>query len=174
MSELIIIKCPKCGKHFALTQEPLNPSVKVRCLSCHEYTPYFELRPVHEPVVEQTKPETIVHHIVPQLPVLRLMSGGREIYQLKVGRNLIGRFTPTSKADIQIGTLDMKHISREHAVVEVKDEAGRYACFFSLYKKEVNDTYISDKKVSYDDYVRLSHGDRLMLPDNVVLVLEMK
>lgn len=172
MGELIIIKCPKCGKHFALTQEPLNPSVKVRCLACHQYTPYSELRPVQEPAVEpaeQIEQETIVQQPVPQLPVLRLLTPLSEEYQLKLGRNVIGRSAATSQADIQIGTAQMKHISREHAVVDVKEEMGSYACYFSLFKQTLNDTYVSDKKVSFGDSIRLCHGDRLILPDNAVM-----
>lgn len=169
MSQLVIITCPKCGKYFALKKEPDDPSVKVRCLACHEYTPYYELSAVPEPLAELDEPETVVTHPKKHLPVLKLLSDAREIYKLRAGRNVIGRLSFTSKADIQIGSSQMKHISREHALVEVKEEMSGYVCYFSLYKKEINDTFVSGKKVNFGDVVCLNSGDRLIFPDNVVL-----
>ena len=171
MSELIIIKCPKCGKHFALTQEPVNPSVNVRCLACNEDTPYSQLRPVQESVMKEPAQKTIIQQQGHPLPVLKLISPSNDAFTLKAGRNIIGRFAPTSHADIMIDTGHLKHISREHAVVEVKEEMGKYVCYFSLYKKEINDTYVSDTKVSFGSSIRLKSGDRLQLPDNVILIL---
>lgn len=160
MDQIIIIKCPKCGKYFALKNEPTDINVMVRCLACRESAPYYQLISVKEEIV--SKPPR-------QLPVLRLISPTHMVYYLKVGQNVIGRYAASSKADIQIDTTPFKHISREHAVVEVKEVNGNYMCYFSLHKKEINDTYVSNRKVAYGDSVCLTPGDRLLLPDNAVL-----
>lgn len=161
MDQIIIIKCPKCGKYFALKNEPTDINVMVRCLACSESAPYFQLKSVEEEVVISKPPR--------RLPVLRLISPTNMVYYLKVGQNVIGRYAATSKADIQIDTAPLKHISREHAIIDVKEANGNYMCCFSLHKKEINDTYVSDRKVLYGDSVCLNPGDRLFLPDHTIL-----
>ncbi len=174
MDQLIILECPKCGKYFALKREPAVADVRVRCLACHAFTPYSHLIPVmgnvqSVPDEDDVKPKQ--EHLV---PVLRLISPKSRTYYLKTGRNVIGRYAISSTADIQIDTGPLKHISREHAIIEVTEENGEYMCYFSLYKKEINDTYVSDKKVLYGNSVCLVEGDTLKLPDNTVLKYELE
>ena len=164
MSQLVIITCPKCGKHLALKREPAHPDSLVRCLACSESTPYSKFSLAQLAV----EPAPVI-----LTPSLRLLSPSERVFDLKIGRNIIGRNAATSKADIKIDTADLRHISREHAIVDVEEESGKYTCYFSLYKKESNDTYVLDKKVVYGDKVCLNHGDILRFPDNVTMIFDM-
>lgn len=177
---LVIKKCPKCGKKLGFKNEPANKTLVVRCSACLNTIPYCDLLDVVQtPVVVEDKTEnpqdntnttTIVTPASKknQQAVLRLMSKPGKTYNLKTGKNIIGRAAPTSSADIQIDTAALKRMSREHAVIEVTQYSGRCSYYFSLYKESLNPTAVSGEKILYGDSFILKHGDLLQLPDAVL------
>lgn len=87
------------------------------------------------------------------------------VYELKIGRNVIGRQSNTSNADIQIPTDGDNRMSRSHLVINVSMVTNRgLVPVASLFKSEVNATYINGKKLSINDRVELKEGDTISLP----------
>ncbi|MBD5355436.1 MAG: FHA domain-containing protein [Bacteroides sp.] len=90
-------------------------------------------------------------------------------YQLHPGRNVIGRKSLRSEADIQIDTAGKRSMSREHIVIEVKKVPIKgFVHYLTLYKEKVNPTYIREEQVLYGDCIILSHGDIIKLPDAIL------
>ena len=87
-------------------------------------------------------------------------------FQLKPGKNVIGRKSPQSIADFQILTEGSKRLSREHLLIEVKKMSGKgFVHCASLYKEKTNPTQIGNEPLVFGDCVILHHGDIIRLPD---------
>lgn len=94
------------------------------------------------------------------------MIGNGVSFQLKPGRNIIGRKGQNSDANFQIDTADKRSMSREHIVIEVKKLPVKgFVHYVSLYKEKVNKTSIGNEPLLYGDCVVLNHGDIIKLPD---------
>lgn len=92
--------------------------------------------------------------------------GSTEPFQLKKGRNVIGRKATSSGADIQIPTGNSKTVSREHLVIDVKDIPGAgITHYVSLYKENVNRTFIGPEQLMPGDVIKLKSGDIIRLHD---------
>lgn len=88
-----------------------------------------------------------------------------QAYQLKPGRNVIGRKAQTSSADFQIAATADKRMSREHLLIEVKKVPGKgFVHYVSLFKEQCNPTQVGHEMLMYGDCLILHHGDRLRLP----------
>lgn len=97
--------------------------------------------------------------------VLRIPGTG-EAYQLRPGRNVIGRKGAKSAADFQIETGEKRNMSREHLVVEVKKVPGKgFVHYISLFKEKVNKTFVGLELLEYGDRMVLNHGDEIRMPD---------
>lgn len=104
-------------------------------------------------------------------PVLNILPGQLRdestgyVYELKRGRNVVGRQSANSDADVQIPTGGDKHMSRKHLVISVSMVKDRgLVPVAELYKQEVNATYINGTRLSYGDRVELKDGDTIGLP----------
>lgn len=87
-------------------------------------------------------------------------------YQLKPGRNVIGRKASNSTADFQIDTAEKRNMSRDHIVIEVGKVPGKgFVHYLSLYKEKVNETFVGNERLLFGDRVILHHGDVIKLPD---------
>ena len=173
------IICPMCGAPNGIAAAPSNPDKAfVICRSCKEKTPYLRWRQVGEspqPKSQQAQNEGATQYgggfkvnpkvVREQMAYLKLLSPAAKRYDLKPGRNVIGRYSASSSADIQIDTADNRHMSREHAVIEVKEVAGKYMYKFSLCKERINRTLVAGQEVAYGESLYLNPGDRLELPD---------
>ena len=93
--------------------------------------------------------------------------GTGERFALKEGRNVIGRRSSVSSSDIQIPLPnEMKRMSKEHIIIDVKDVPGRGLVHYaSLYKEKVNPTAVNGEPLAFGECVVLNDGDRLNLPD---------
>lgn len=97
---------------------------------------------------------------------LTVQGDSKETYNLKIGRNVVGRKASASTADFQISTAENRRMSREHVVIEVKKIAGRGVVhYISLYKERLNPTFIGNEKMEYGDVLELNDGDIIKLPD---------
>ncbi len=86
-------------------------------------------------------------------------------FQLKLGKNIIGRKATGSAAHVQI-PCDNKLISREHLVIEVTNEPSKgLVHYVSLAKQQVNPTFVGKTKLEFGDKLVLSHNDIIHLPD---------
>lgn len=95
--------------------------------------------------------------------------GTSKSFQLRPGRNVIGRKGTTSRADFQVDTGEKRSMSREHLVIEVRKVAGKgFVHYASLFKEQVNETFIGNEQLYYGDCVILKHGAMIKLPDAIL------
>ena len=91
-------------------------------------------------------------------------------FQLKPGRNVIGRKSANSRANFQIHTGEKRSMSREHILIDVKNHPskGLIHCV-SLCKEKVNKTFVGSEQLLYGDCIILKPGDIIKLPDAVLI-----
>lgn len=183
MDEIIQIKYPFCGAMLSVKNFPGIESKNVTCPICKHKYPFTQFKrvqpanPSDDPHTEypeqqertsyaygnQSDEETDLGDYT--LGKLYIMGGGGS-YQLKPGRNVIGRRAQKSAADFQIDTAGNRAMSREHIVIDVKKVPGKgFVHYISLFKEKVNKTYIGGEPILYGDCIVLNHGDIIKLPD---------
>ena len=186
------IKCPHCGKVLLIKQQISDFSKVVKCPVCHEASPLRDFKIIEEidkgdktnygikkdETKYSNKPEgettidngetTIGDNSIPQSGfIIDLGSPNDPPYRLKKGKNIIGRaWSGNTITDIGIHTPGKNRMSREHLVIEVKDVDGRGTVYqASLYKRNVNPTFINKEQLTFNDCVILHEGDIIDLPD---------
>lgn len=182
MENVIQIKCPFCGAILSVKHQAGIESKNVTCPICKHKYPFNQLKKAnnyssnaggdteypykynngHYKNEEQSFTEMPKMNFI--IGRLMVVSTG-EIFQLKMGRNVIGRKTPSSTADFKINTGDDLIMSREHLAIEVKNVAGKGVVHYaSLFKERVNETRIGNDRLFYGDTVVLRHGEKIQLP----------
>jgi hypothetical protein len=177
MNEIIHIKCPWCSAVLSVPNQPGIESKTVTCPVCKHKTAFSNFIRVENKAEEptqypgQAEDTTIYGGEKTDLPNRNLIVGQLKVvgsgqhYQLKPGRNVVGRKATASSADFQIATGESKLLSREHLVVEVKRVAGKgFVHYLSLYKEKVNRTCINNDVLEYGDCVVLKQDDVIHLP----------
>ncbi|MBD5303091.1 MAG: FHA domain-containing protein [Bacteroides sp.] len=186
MDEIIQIKCPFDGAVLSVKNQPCIESKNVTCPICKHKYPFTQFKRVYQtnsnddldteyPGYEEEKTSyaygnnsnenTDLGQMNFTLGKLKIL-GGSGSYQLKPGRNVIGRKGQKSEANFQIDTGGKRSMSREHIVIEVKKIPGKgFVHYISLFKEKVNKTYIGNEHLIYGDCVVLAHGDVIKLPD---------
>ncbi|MCM1006295.1 MAG: FHA domain-containing protein [Prevotella sp.] len=163
MSENIIkVKCPWCGAQLRI-KEQANPQGKsITCPICKNKNPLVEFIQVEEIGVEEGT--ELPKFGLNRIGILRSTDG--KCYRLNPGKNVVGRKAETSKADVRIDTHGNVHTSREHLIIDVERTSfGGYRHWVSLYKKEVNDTFVDGEKLTEYDKIELTDGNIIKLPD---------
>lgn len=182
MNDIIKIKCPYCGAVLSVKNQTGIESKSVTCPICKQKSPFKSFKEVvdknndestqypsdDEKTSYQTSsdPRTeIGGGLNFNLGILSVLPSGPS-FQLKVGKNIIGRRATQSSADFQIPTDGSKRLSREHLVIEVKKVPGKgFVHYASLCKQRTNATYIGNEQLEYGDCIVLSHGEIIKLPD---------
>lgn len=180
MDEIIQIKCPFDGAVLSVKNQPGIESKNVTCPICKHKYPFTQFKRItpndgHTPdgVEENTRysysdtsgEETNFGQMNFTLGKLKIL-GGNGSYQLKPGKNIIGRKAQKSEANFQIDTGEKRAMSREHIVIDVKKVPGKgFVHYISLFKEKVNKTYIGNELLVYGDCIVLAHGDVIKLPD---------
>lgn len=178
MAELLQIKCPFCSALLSVKNQPGIESKRITCPICKHTNPFTFFK---TPSNDYNSDHTVYpgmgdngkinggqinidpHNVTPGI-LIQLSSFSR--YQLKHGRNVIGRKADASKADIQIPTGESRKISREHIVIEVKNiPAKGLVHYASLYKERVNKTYVGTEELFFGDTLILKNGDIIKLPE---------
>ena len=170
--ETIDVKCPWCSATLRIQQTPGMESKNITCPNCKQTSPFIKFKkiiPVEEESVtcfpgsngnsQNAKPEILIigRLVIP-------LSGIS--FQLKPGKNIIGRKASASTANFQISTSENKRLSREHLIIEVKRiPSTGFMHYVSLYKERVNKTFINNTQLLYGDTLILQHGDIIKLPD---------
>ena len=182
MDNIIKIKCPYCGAVLSVKEQVGIESMSVTCPICKQKSPFKNYSKVVDKINEEhtqypgdeektsyrtsSDPGTdIGTGLNFTLGTLRILPSGPS-FQLKSGKNIIGRCAAHSSADFQIPMEGSKRLSREHLVIEVKKVPGKgFVHYASLYKQKVNKTYIGNELLEYGDCIVLNHGDIIKLPD---------
>lgn len=182
-TDRIKIKCPYCSAVLVVRKQSGLERMNISCPVCKETSPFRLYKTVVDKTEKTEYPgaeraeydETEIGE--PRngaIGSLRLLDKSIPPFKLKVGKNIIGRKASTSEADIQIPVGDSKRMSREHLVIEVKNTPDQgYVHYMSLCKQKQNNTYLNNELVEYGDCIALQSGDRLELPD-AVLIFEIK
>lgn len=182
MEEIIKIKCPYCGAVLSVKNQADIESKNVTCPICKQKSPFTDFKRIVDKMEDEhtqypggeektsyqnsSDPGTdIGRGLNFALGKLKIMPTGPS-YQLKNGKNIIGRRASQSSADFQIATGESKRLSREHLVIEIKKVQGKGLVHYaSLYKQKTNKTYIGTELLEYGDCIVLNDGDIIKLPD---------
>lgn len=169
MDEIIKIKCPFDGAVLSVKNLPGIENKSVTCPICKHKYPFSQFRRVVDKPVQEEGTDHYDHTELPSVnysigKLVHLESGAS--YNLKPGRNVIGRKASNSTADFKIDTGGLRSLSRSHLIIEVKKEPGKgFVHYVSLFKERVNETRINKVPLLYGDCVILEHGTLLKLPD---------
>lgn len=178
MNDVIQIKCPFDGAVLTVRNRPGIETKSVTCPVCKNKYPFSQFKIVGGPSGKSPgiNPNAFAaqngaegHTQLPDmnftLGKLKVVASGEE-FQLKPGRNVIGRKATKSQADFQIDTGENRSMSREHIVIEIKREPAKgFVHYVSLYKQQVNPTFIKGERLLYGDCIILSHKSEIKLPD---------
>ncbi len=183
MNEIIKIKCPFCGAVLTVKNQVGIESKSVTCPICKQKSPFKDFKKILDQAnddrtqypgddektsyrTSSSDPGTdISTGLNFTLGKLRVLPYGPS-FQLKPGKNIIGRRATQSTADFQISTEGSKRLSREHLVIEIKKVPGKgFVHYASLYKEKTNKTFIGSEQLEYGDCIVLNHGDVIKLPD---------
>ena len=185
MDEIIKIKCPYCGAVLSVKNQAGIESKSVTCPICKQKSPFKDFKKIAEKFKddgehtqypgddEKTSYQTSSSDPLTDyrtglnftLGKLKVMPSGPS-FQLKPGKNIIGRRATQSTADFQIPMEGSKRLSREHLVIEIKKVQGKgFVHYASLCKQKTNKTFIGNELLEYGDCMVLNHGDVIKLPD---------
>lgn len=171
--ETLDVKCPWCTATLRIRQTPGMERKNITCPNCKNTSPFQEFKkviPVEEECITQFLGRNVDGNTQKKDENLVL---GRLIipltgisYQLLPGKNIIGRKASSTTADFQIDTGEKKRMSREHLIIEIKriPTAG-LTHYVSLYKENVNRTFINKTELYWGDTLILQNGDIIKLPD---------
>ncbi len=182
MNNILKIGCPVCGSVLSVQNQPGIESKSVTCPVCKNKSPFSAFRRIASNTGNASKEETTQYPNSKSgyakeetetdidkgpnytLGKLAIPALGLS-FQLKPGKNIIGRKASASSATCQI-PCETKRMSREHLVIEIKKIPGKgFVHCASLYKEKVNPTFIGQNKLEYGDCVILHHRDLIRLPD---------
>jgi len=179
MDELIKIRCPYCSASLTVKRVPDIEKKSVTCPVCKRKSPFTDFKQTiqqDDPTDYEGKhqshgwtedPNTpgiddVENNIIGQICLLRT----GKAYPLQQGRNVIGRKADSSKATIQLPTGENRRVSREHLVVNVKRVIGQgFVHTVSLYKENVNKTFVNGSQLQPGEELPLKHGYKIDLPD---------
>lgn len=177
--EEIKVKCPYCSNMLKVRAKSRTgiENVQMMCPVCKQKFPFKQCVKVadsdDDTKYKDGEDRTHLGETANQkstensvIGILTVQGNGKETYNLKIGRNVVGRKASASTADIQIATAENRRMSRKHVVIEVKKIAGRgMVHYISLYKERLNPTFIGNEKMEYGDVLELNDGDIIRLPD---------
>lgn len=159
--EIIKIKCPNDGDILTVQKVPGIESKYVTCPTCKQRMKFTDFK-----VIQDSEEETTIFGGGKNLIIgkLKVKSTGAS-YQLKIGKNVIGRKSPKSSADIQIDCPNNR-MSREHLIIEVKKSPTEgFIHYARLFKGHVNATFVGDLELEEGDEVILKNRNVIKLPD---------
>ncbi len=169
MNEVIRIRCPRCSSVLKAKSQEGNDEKVVNCPICNKKSLFKEFLVVTEPPTRNTTASTEEHTVIErtrnELIGMLSLQGTAYRFSLRKGENVVGRKSPTSDADIQLPCTS-RRLSRKQVVIKVEEVASKgWMHYISLYKREVNATYVGSEALQVDDAVVLKDGDVIKLPD---------
>lgn len=156
MSAAPTVRCPDCSAVLRFRTAP-KPTAFVTCPVCKNRRPVGEYINVTAPAPAAEKPAS-----APKPRPGGLLFGGN-LYPLAPGRNVIGRKATTSSASLMLPD-ESRYMSREHFTVEVGPEAdGGFSHVLTLYKDNVQPTWVNSTPLMHGERVTLRSGDMIMI-----------
>ena len=175
MNEIIQIQCPSDGAILSVKNQAGLESKNVTCPICKQSRPFTQYKRYVPKTEEHTQypnqhGEDGQEHTevaAPNLSIGRLtvVATGQQ-FQLRPGRNVVGRQAASSEADCQINTGENRRMSRSQVVIEVVKVPGKgFVHQVRLFKERCNATFVNHTQIENGDCLVLHHGDLLRLPD---------
>lgn len=163
-NEIILAGCPICGMVHKVMNTPGIEGKSLTCKKCGTKQPFSKYR-----IIVQEESGTTTSDSNVRTKVGKLYWPDKDLsFDLKPGRNVIGRQANSSKADIQLPCRS-RLSSREHIVIEVKGSISTgYSHQISLYKENVNRVLVGGNALSWGDVLVLNDGDTIVLPDEPI------
>ena len=170
------VVCKKCSKVLTVSNPKGLRSAYCVCGICHTR---IEVNFFIEDKDLSTSLNSGSNSIVTSLPVSNevvehvasLLVNGRE-YVLAVGNNIVGRWSPSSLADVQLMVQDA-FLSRQHVMLNVYRLAdGNLRITVKNYKNK-NATQVNGKPLGCDNIV-VSNGDLISMGDTLAKVIVRK
>lgn len=184
MNEIIQIKCPFCGAVLSVKNIPDIDKKNVTCPICKQTNRFVNYKTITRDPNEQPKgigkdvfnPKRSYGREATEATQYGPMNftigklhliGSDLCFQLKLGKNEVGRKSKNSTVDFQIDTGESRKMSRNHLVIEVmKENYKGYVHYVSLSKENVNPTTVNGNPMCYGvDKVILNNGAIIKLPD---------
>lgn len=169
MDNVIKIVCPVCGSVLLVKQQPGLEKKSVTCPICKNINPFSSYKIKTDDSGEHTEyPGNNPGGEDCRTGVLSLV-GSERCLRFEAGKSyIIGRQCTNNTADFVIPD-SSKRMSRSHLTVEVAKVPGKGMVHkISLFKKEVNDTFINNVKLDFGDKVILRNKDLIKLPNAVL------
>ena len=160
MENILVVGCPVCGAVHRVVAAAGMEGKSLTCRRCGTRQPFVKYRPIAQRDAETSvgTSEACSSGVL-ECPSLGLS------FQLKEGRNVIGRKAESSKADIQLPCRG-RLASREHVVIDVQGSPSEgYVHQVSLYKEKVNKVLVGSASLGWGDILVVSDGDRITIPD---------
>lgn len=170
-TNVVKIKCPNCGGILVVRAKTLSPEMNITCKICNIPSPLKSYMQIEEqPQLSNKDDVTQLGVCAKNYVIGQLQLQGSELspFQLKMGRNVIGREAKSSTADIQIPiqTTGRSRMSREHLIIDVDKVMGKgIVHHLFLYKANVNETHLNGEKLEVPDRIILKNGDVITLPE---------
>jgi len=178
-----LVKCDSCGLTLDVPQKNNDPVRIIRCLNCsHQLRVEFGPQPedsgetfygggkVNNRQSQTSDNDGTVY--APQKNVSKgMLKCGGGLYHLQSGKNVIGRKSSKSEADVQISTND-KHMSRTHAVIKMtRISDGSLKALISCCKDRLT-TIVGGQSLAVGDEVVLTSGITLILGETSLIYIE--
>ena len=92
------------------------------------------------------------------------------LHALEIGNNVVGRWSPSAQADVQLRVND-EYLSRQHVMVNVyRQPDGRLRLTVRNYKNK-NETTVNDTPLEQDSVVVVADGDNIKMADTLARVV---
>lgn len=190
MANIIQIKCPFDGAILTVMHQPGLEYKNVTCPICKHTYPFTEFKRINtDQRFDETRTryskDNLDEHTVFKREEKKVQHEENLIlghlksrythqnFQLRPGRNVIGRKSSKSNADFMLDTVSDRRMSREHILIEVKRIPDKgYVHYLSLFKEKTNPTYVGNEPIYFGDCIVLKDGDIIRLP-GIELIFEL-
>ena len=156
------IHCPNCNHQLRVTFSGPQPNEQAE-------TVYAGMQGISSKESSDDNALTQFAQAKPEHPGSLLF--GTEKYPLHLGRNLVGRKSKSSNADVQIPTNDLK-MSREHAVINIKRIADGSLKILIRNCKDHLVTKVKGMVLEANDEVVLTNGTDIQLGHTLITYIE--
>lgn len=181
------VRCPSkdCNTKMYVPDNLLhNPGANVKCTSCKKMFKPFDTLPqnVRDEIMKKRQQAESTMPKEGPIPTAGQRSDDivgwivvhdenthTQTYELKLGRQVIGRKSTTKPCDIMIDTND-SYMSRNHFVISISQRGGRYSYLIEDYQA-TNSTYIDTRRLSeYErEMKRLGVGEQVYIEDGSLI-----
>lgn len=192
MDNQIKIECPSCHTRLSVGYFEGIEAKSFACPKCHKVHKFTEY--ASQESNEQESDETDLRNVIRQKGQSKAATGkyaeeendtthfeknhcmqignlrdalSGTVFQLKKGRNVIGRKASSSTADIQI-TDSSCTMSREHFYIDVLVQSGKVLHIMSVCPKAINATMLDNTVLGTADKLMLHNGSLITIASGKV------